>query len=213
MNDPNWKPDPQLLAAYFDGELESRDDDLRARLEVWLEQHPEAADERAKHRQLQKLMLDTTPAEPSLAVWNQVLDQIDARRRQPIALPTSKRSWWSVGIVAASIALVFALWFGALRSRLQTDAKHDPVVVAPKAKPVEVFLVATENEVVVLHIEGRDISTVVVGTLPVRGLLELAAPGDVHVFHTRPAASDQMVPNVDLKGPSAPLIWAKLETD
>ena len=47
MNAPNhhdWTPDPQLLAAYFDGELEGRDDraDLRARVEAWLEQHPQA---------------------------------------------------------------------------------------------------------------------------------------------------------------------------
>ena len=67
--DPLWKPDPQLLAAFFDGELEGRDDlaDLRARLESWLEAHPHTADDAATQQQLQKLWLDTTPAEPSAA--------------------------------------------------------------------------------------------------------------------------------------------------
>ena len=60
MNDapkPNWTPDPQLLAAYFDGELEGRDDlaDIRARIGVWLEEHPEAADQWTTHQNLQKL--------------------------------------------------------------------------------------------------------------------------------------------------------------
>ena len=84
MNDSSnspWTPDPQLLAAYFDGELEGRDDvaDLRGKIEAWLETHPEANEEWRQQRALQKLWLDTTPAEPSAATWNQVLDQIDRK--------------------------------------------------------------------------------------------------------------------------------------
>ena len=93
--DPKWNPDPQLLAAYFDGELEGRDDlaDMRARLEAWVEEHAEARQEWAKHQQLQKLWLETTPAEPGAADWNQTLERIDTERRRPVASPSVGGSW------------------------------------------------------------------------------------------------------------------------
>ena len=109
------------------------------------------------------------------------------------------------------------LLFGAWRSMTPTEVKSDPLAVRPVAKPgkveEDVLPVASADEVVILHIEGRDIQTVVVGRLPVPGLLEMAAPGEVRVFHARPDATDQMVPTVHQRGPRAPMIWAKLETD
>jgi anti-sigma factor RsiW len=209
--DSPWTPDPQLLAAFFDGELEGRGDlaDLRARLEGWLEAHPQAADEGTKHQQLHKLWLETAPAEPSAATWTQTLDRIDAKRQQPITIPASKRPWLTVGIVAASIALFVGLLFGALRSMLPTAVKNDPLVVAPKVRPAaepEVFPVATADEVTIRLIEGADIGTLVVGELPVSGPLELAAPGEVFVFHATGA-------DVHQQGSRPPMIWARLETD
>ena len=214
--DSNWEPDPQLLAAYFDGELESRHDlaDVRARLEAWLEQHPQAADDST---QLQKLWLSTTPAEPGAVAWNQTLEQIDANRKQPIAIPPRQRPWLAVAIVAASILVFVGLLFGAWRSLAPTPLKSEPLAVRPIEPPGkvddEVLQVATADEVVILRIEGRDTNAVVVGTLPVRGLLEMAVPGEVRVFHARPAATDNMVPTVHQSGPHAPMIWAKLETE
>jgi len=75
------------------------------------------------------------------------------------------------------------------------------------------FPVATAEEVVIRRVEGADTSLLVVGQLPVNGPLELAAPGEVHVFHVRPDRPDQMMPTVLEKGPSPPMIWAKLDTD
>lgn len=210
--DPNWQPEPQLLAAYFDGELEGRGDsaDLRARLEAWLGEHPEAVEASAR---LQQLWLDTTPAEPSAAAWNQMLDQMDSQRRPPIA---NRRPWFAIGIVAASIALCVGLGVGAWRFGAPADVKNGLLAVAPPVKAEnegEVFPVATADEVIVLHIEGRDTDALVVGLLPVPGMLEMAAPGEVRVFHARPAATDRMVPTVLQDGPRAPMIWAKLATD
>jgi anti-sigma factor RsiW len=220
--DSDWKPDQQLLAAYFDGELEGRDDlaDLRARLEAWLEEHPEAVHEWAIHQQLQKLWLDTTPAEPNAATWNRTLAQIEARRRKPVGVRRSKRPWLADSVVAASIALFFGLLFGASRFVLPTDVISDPFAVAPpedpnKADPIamEIFPVATAEEVVVRRVEGADTSLLVVGQLPVNGPLELAAPGEVRVVYVRPGVGDQMMPTVLEKGPHPPMIWAKLDTD
>jgi anti-sigma factor RsiW len=217
--DPNWTPDPQLLEAYFDGELEGRDDvaDLRAGLEAWLDEHPEAAGEWAKHQQVRKLWLDTTPLEPNAATWKQTLDQIDARRQQPMVAPTGTPRWWTASIVAASIALFFGLLFGALRSISPPNVKNDPVVRAPREKPnpddMEVFPVTTAEEVVIHRVEGADTSLLVVGRLPVNGPLELAAPGEVRVVHVQPDARDQMMPTVLENGPRPPMIWAKLDTE
>jgi hypothetical protein len=206
--DPHWQPDPQLLAAFFDGELEGRcnSGELRARIEAWLEEHPEAAQAPA---QLQQLWLDTTPATPTAAAWNQALDQIDARRRLP---SPRRRPWFAAGIAAACIALFvgFGVW------RLSTPADVKVVVVVPPVKTdddVEVFPVATADEVIVLHIEGRDTNILAVGSLPVAGVLELASPGDVRVFHARPDATGRMAATVHQDGPRAPMIWAKIETD
>jgi hypothetical protein len=214
MNDsPDWTPDPQLLAAYFDGELECRDDlaEVRARLEAWIEAHPDACEE---HHQLQKLWLDTTPREPSRAAWNRTLDQIDARRETPIVLPVRKGSWRTVGIMAASIALVFGLLFGAMRALLPTNVKSDPIAIAtPVHDEGEVFPVASAEEIVIFRVEGADTGLLVVGQLPVSGPLELAAPGEIHVFHARPAEGDQMVPTVHQTGTRSAMIWAKLDTE
>ena len=211
MNDsPNWTPDPQLLAAYFDGELKCGAE-LRARLEAWLEAHPYACEE---HHQLQKFWLDTTPAEPSAAAWNRTLDQIDARRQPPVVFPAKKGSWLTVGIMAGSIAICFGLLFGALRTLLPTNVKSDPLALAvPTHNESEVFPVASAEEIVIFRIEGADTDMLVVGQLPVSGPLELAAPGEIHVFHARPAEGDQMVPTVRQSGPRPPMIWAKLDTE
>ena len=219
---PDWKPDQQLLAAYFDGELEGRDDlaYLRAQLEAWVQEHPEAAHEWANHQRLQKLWLKTTPAEPNAATWNQTIEQIEARRRMPIGVPNGQRPWLTASVLAASIAIFFGLLFGALRFLLPSDRSDDPIAAALNVNSdntdpneIEILPVVTAEEVVIRRVEGADTSLLVVGQFPVNGPLELAAPGEVRVFHVRPDVHDQMMPTVLEKGPSPPMIWAKLDTD
>jgi hypothetical protein len=220
--DSDWRPDQQLLAAYFDGELEGRDGlaDLCARMEAWLQEHPEAVQEWANHQKLQKLWHDTTPAEPNAAIWNQTFEQIEARCTKPIRVPSSKRPWLTASVVAASIAVFFGLLFGALRLLLPSDTSDNPIAAAlnvnsdnTNPNETEILPVATAEEVVIRRVEGADTGLLVVGQLPVNGPLELAAPGEVRVFHVRPDVRDQMMPTVLEKGPSPPMIWAKLNTD
>jgi len=221
MNAPyrnDWRPDPQLLGAYFDGEMEGRDDvaDLRARIEAWIEQHPEA---RAQWAELQALLhrwQDTTPREPSAATWNQVLDRIDAERRRPAAPPV-RRSRRMLGVIAAGIALLVGLAYGTLRYVNPPSLKQDAVVVAPRDKtPADeetVYAVAMASEIIVTYIEGADAHAIAVGQLPVQGPLELAEVGDVHFVAIRSAAEPRMRPQARQDGPSRPMVWTPLEID
>ena len=219
--DPPWTPEPRLLAAYFDGELEGRDDaaDLRARLEIWLETHPDAAEQWAKHHRLQMLWLDTTPAEPNTATWRRVLDQIAAKRHQPAAISMTRTPWPTVGIMAASVLVVVGFSYGVWRSTFSAHGTNDAVTIAPLPHPdktlpndIEVFQVATAGEVSILHIEGADTKMLVVGEMPVHGALELAAPGEVRITYVQPEPLDHIRTHVQ-EGPNRPMIWAKLEAE
>ncbi len=68
------------------------------------------------------------------------------------------------------------------------------------------FQVATADEVVVLHIEGRDTDALASHWLPVHGPLELAVSGEVHVTRVCPRAHVQEAPN-------RPMIWARTEAE
>jgi hypothetical protein len=210
--DPNWEPDPQWLAAYFDGELEGRDDlaGMRTRVEAWLQTHPEALEQCAELRQLQKHWLDTTPMEPTAAAWQQCLAGIEAQRAAGLgsASPRRRRRF-AVGAIAASILLCAVTLFGVWRFG---EGEPPPVVVVPKHKDLpEVFEVAQAHEITILRVEGADTDSLVVGVPPLVGLLELAESGDVDVLKMCPDVRDQMLPNVREQG--RPLIWARIDTD
>jgi hypothetical protein len=172
MNPTNdWQPDPQLLAAYFDGELSGADQ--RGRIEAWLVTHPEAAEEWADFK---KLLRDTTPAEPSEAAWQQVRERIDAHR----PVPARRRPWLAVGLVAASVLILIGLSVGVWRS---TRPGEQQVVSVPTPPPgveeFDVLQVASAEDVTITRFEGEDTSAIVVGTFPVSGPLELADSGEV----------------------------------
>jgi anti-sigma factor RsiW len=203
-------PDPQLLAAYFDGELEGRDDvaELRARVEAWLETHPEARQQGTEQQQLQKLWLDTTPADPSTAAWAECRKAIDAARAQAGSTPATRRPW----LLFAAVAGV-ALFVGALIGVWQftRDVEHHHVVQRPHEEPVEVFEVAQSHEITILRVEGADTESLVVGIPPLVGLMELADPGDVRVLRVHPAALDKMIANVSEQ--PRPIVWAQVDED
>jgi len=217
MNLPSentWKPDPELLAAYFDGELEGRNDvaDMRERIERWLETNPAAAEQWDEHLRLQKLWLDTTPAEPSDTAWKETLERIDNARHQPIAATSPRRPWLAAGVVAASIVLVVGLLFGGLRSYLTNQPNPDPVannppIPLPVDDAFEVLAVATADEVIILRIEGDDTDAVIVGTMPVTGPLELASSGEVCISCKCPRV------NVRQDPPHRPMVWARASAE
>jgi anti-sigma factor RsiW len=204
MSPHDWQPDPQLLAAYFDGELNGRADiaDVRARIEAWLEAHPEAAEDLAE---LKKLLRDTAPAQPSEAAWQETRARIEAQR--PAAVPRSRRPWLAAAVVAASIVLFIGVLFGAWRSfqRPNEALVKMPQPNMPDAEEFEVLTVASANEVTILRIEGADTEAVVVGLLPVNGELELAAPGEVCISCKCPRV------HVRQDAQNRPMVWARAD--
>lgn len=216
MNVPsnsNWNPDPQLLAAFLDGELEGRPEmsDLRARIEAWLETHPQAMGELEDQRALKELWQETTPAEPSAAAWSKTLERIEARRQHPRRV--AGRSWFALNVFAASVALALIAALVAWRLSLPTENEKSPIAVQPPVKqklpdePIEVFEVATADEVVVLSIGGADTAALVVGLLPLMGAIELAEPSEVCIFTQCPRT------NMRQNGHDRPMIWPRSDAD
>lgn len=221
--DHSWNPDPQLLAAYFDGEMEGRNElaELRCRIETWLEHHPDALATGEEIRRLRQAWLDTTPAEPNAATWNDTLTRIEAARLRPIRPPVARRPWLMASACAVALVVATSALIGGLRYYSSPAIEHHPVAEAPRdplapvdeANNGEVLPVALAHEVVIFHVDGEDTAALVVGQLPLQGLLELADPGEIRVFSIQPDAQDRMVPDVRQDGPRRPVIWARLDTE
>jgi len=217
-SDNTWAPDPQLLGAYFDGELDSRDEvaDLRARIEAWLEDHPEAAQEWQAQQRLRELWDDTAPIEPSAETWDQTLDAIATKSREAKAAPARASAWVPLGIVAAGIVMAFGLaWAAWHLTQRPIKSEAAPRAEAPKASPREapnredeVFPVATSEEIVIRRIEGADTDVLVVGRPPVDGPMELAAVEDIRVIRTQSTPNNQRPPAVRT-GSQRPMIVAE----
>ena len=223
MNTPpdhDWQPDPQLLAAYFDGELDDRADlaDLRTRLEAWLKCHPDAFAVQQESQALRNLWQETMPPEPGDEVWSQMLQRIDAAR-QPLPSAARGKRRFAVGAIAIGLALgfglVLSLWQlipssgGDGVASVVTPEKHAP----GEAEESEVLPVATASEVVILRVAGEDTDALVVGELPLHGPMELAEPGEIRFFQVQPASKDHVPQRVRLEGPNRPIIWARAETE
>jgi hypothetical protein len=203
-NEDTWAPSPELLAAYFDGEFEGRDElaPLRRRLEDWLAAKESARAELANYRRLSRLWLETTPADPGPAAWQDVQDRLESCLAGSHSLPgpKSNRPPWRARVLLAGAAAVLVAAF------VFTNRANAP-------EDEGVFPVASESEVVILHVEGADTGTLVVGELPLRGPLVLAGPGDVTLTSVQPAQRDNMVPEVHVDGSGRPIIWARAESE
>ena len=189
---PNpWKPSPELLAAFVDGELYGPE---AKRVEAYLAEHPEAQADIADQRRLERLWDRTTPVQPGRAAWQRTLDRIFAGPRQ--IEPRSRR--WSLALPAtiAAAAVGLVVWSGM-------SGHRTPV-------PVEPFPVAQNSEVEIVRIDGDDVGAIVVGRLPLVGVLELASAGEVEI--TGMAQANVRMPMVAVEGRS-PMIWAKLDSE
>jgi hypothetical protein len=214
MTRPNddWRPTPEVLAAYFDGELGDRpeSDALRQRIADWLRRHPEARAELTDYARLAGLWEETTPTDPDLDAWRRIEERLEAipasRPERPRRFPARR---WAVALLATAAGVVLVLWLGLGRREAPP-----PIVELKKPAPpapavdLEVFPVATAAEVTILRVEGADTQTVVVGILPLLGPLELAGPGEVALTSVQPDARDQMLPHVRMTGSHRPMIWA-----
>ncbi len=212
-----WSPSPELLAAYFDGELVGRPAlvALRRRITDWLRRHPEARAVLEDYRRLAQLWRDTAPPDPGVAAWAELDEQLAA---VPIAPPGAARRRLLVrgaaAVMAVAAAISLAIWLGwgrpAAPQLVQTPPKQPVATPEPQ---LEVFPVATASEVTILRVEGEDTQTLVVGELPLHGPLELAGPGEVALTSVQPDARDRMMPHVRIGGPHRPMIWARVAAE
>jgi hypothetical protein len=189
---PNtWKPSPELLAAFVDGELYGAE---ASRVEAYLTAHPEAQAEVTEQRRLARLWQRTTPAEPGRAAWQRTLDRILAGPRR--TRPRSRRWSYFLAATVAAAAVGVILWTGMSRPRT-------PV-------PIESLPVAQSSDVEITRIDGDDVGLVAVGRLPLVGVLELANAGEIEI--TGMPQPNPRMPMVQVAGGS-PMIWAKLESE
>ena len=82
----------------------------------------------------------------------------------------------------------------------------------PAPPPVEPLPVASSDDVEILHIEGEDVPSIVVGRLPLDGVLVLAEPGEVEIERIERALGDSRMPTVRADG-RRPMVWAYLDTE
>jgi hypothetical protein len=185
-----WKPSPELLAAFVDGELYGPE---ARRVEAYLAEHPEAQAEVADQRRLERLWDRTTPAQPGRASWQRTLDRIFAGPRR--IEPRPRR--WTLVATAAALAAALAIVVWSSMSRPTSPTK------------VESLPVAQNSEVEIIRIDGDDVGAIVIGRLPLVGVLELANAGEVEITGMHQANNRPMV---QVEGRS-PMIWAKLESE
>jgi hypothetical protein len=212
----DWRPGPELLAAYFDGELAGRTDLvlLKQRVQDWLRRHPDAMAELADYRQLDRLWQETAPADPGEDAWQQLQGRIAPAPRMPAARPRrSSAGYWAAVLLATAAGIVLAVWLGLAHEGPQQIARPPAFQPQPLVDAPEIFPVATADEIAILHVDGADTQTLVVGELPVQGALELAGPGEVALTSVQPDRRDNMMPLVHIGGAQHPLIWAPVEQE
>lgn len=210
-------PDPELLAAYLDGEFEGRDglEDLRRRLEAWLENDPAARDLVRDYRRLRQAWSATAPREPGRDVWNRLLARVKEDKRSTPHHGSRRR--WNIagfaGCAAAALLLVVGLQY------LMPPGVDGPVS-GPSVQIVEPqdegsgqddyeLPVARAEEINIL--EGGDTATVVVRQ-PYQGTFELASAEDVTIDSMEPSGDDRVVPTVRF-GARSPMVWAIAKTE
>jgi hypothetical protein len=208
---------PELLAAYFDGELDrcASSGPLKAKVEAWLAAHPEARAELESFRRLRQAWAESAPTEPESTTWKALLSRIESLPQAARARPGTSRGrvgWVAALLVATAAAVLVAV------SLLRPGA-GDPGIPNQHAGPppedmVEPLPVATAAEVEILRVGGDDTQSVVVGRLPVDGPLEWATRKDVDLTSVRPDPRDNTGPRVRIGTQAAtPMIWSRADTD
>jgi hypothetical protein len=192
-DDPD-APRPEQLAAYADGELSPPE---RARVRAWLQRHPEAAAELDALERLDDLVRTTRAPAPAERDWDTAFAKVErSMAGSPTGRPARRAGVGRRLLAGAGLGLAAAVALAVL---------HPP----PADEPLPV---ASADDVEILSVDGADAGALVVGDLPVRGPLVLAAAGDVTVERLEPD-EDGMVPDLHLElGEAAtPLLVAPLE--
>ena len=190
----NNRPNPEWLAAYLDGELDS---EARKKVEDWLKQDPAARADLEGQYHLMIQWEDTAPPQPAPEAWSALLSKLEKTPPQ-----TSKPWWQSPGWVASILTMTAAaFWLTLILTGAQNEIsdKDDIQEMVP-------FAVATADEIEVLSVEGADHPALAVGEMPFRGPLELLQPGEMTVTSIPPDPRDITI----RQGPDTPMFWANL---
>ncbi len=230
-------PIPEMLAAYADGEFEGTEALARRRqaLEDWLQSHPEAAADILAWRRLKQQWQTTAAEEPGEAAWDRVWSGVE----QALAQPDAGRSaagpgfGWRRGLAAAIVLLALTATAWLVARQLTTsppavEQNNEQTITAEHGNPhgngpvqdlvdksdeVEPFPVATEDEVTILHVEGADTQTLVVGQMPVTEPLQLLRSSEMKLNSVEPDLTDAMVPSFHMERHGAAMIWSRVQRE
>jgi hypothetical protein len=180
---PDAGPSPEQFAAFLDGELDAG---ARARVEVWLTNHPSAAEEIEGQRQVMRIWQASVPTEPSPAAWSAAFHRIEAKLRPVSHRPRAMRRtlWLSAGLAAAVfVAVLLARQFqpGPTPTRPPLIASGGVSVIGTETPDQEPILLASQDDVSIVNVEPYSQAD---GRVPSIG------EGDVSMIVAAPLAAD-----------------------
>lgn len=207
-------PPRELLAAYADGELDSLPV-LKQQVADWLADNPDAQAELATLNDCRHWWRATTPLEPDNRRWAALHKRLEQRLADVVAAHARghrrRRRLQGAALAAAVVVGVSLAWgwrpFGpAVPTPTDPAASTVPASVGRDQEPLAV---ATAQEVEILSVAGDDTPSLVVGELPVRGPLELLAPGEATLAEAGKIEDTE----IRMGGSNRPLIWARIESE
>ncbi len=202
---------PELLAGYADGELGPAD---RAMVEGWIATDATLradleTQQRLTHKNADLWQKLAAPA-PSDADWGRVLAGIEAGVQPAVPAvnyrTSGQRGWSRWAVAAAAIAALFMIAIGQNFLPKTTNGNPNGLYSADDA-----YQVAAASDVNILSVQGDD-GMIVVGLLPLNGLLDVVTIGDTEFWATASEPSDApSKPNVAPGDPKRPAWWNQID--
>lgn len=200
---------PELLAAFADGELDAFPD-LKRQVAAWLQEDPDIQAQLEQLSHYQYWWASTAPDGPGARDWSALLARVQeqlepVRAGNELSSRRVRLGRWLGG--AAAMLACLGLGLGWLFLGSQQERPVPGLAPAPMAAGAEPLTVAAAEEVEILSVAGDDTHSLVIGELPIRGPLELLAAGEASLAEGHVADNS---PEIRLRGPHRPMIWAKL---
>jgi len=70
-----------------------------------------------------------------------------------------------------------------------------------------VLPVVSDDEVEILSVRGADVPSLVVGVMPMQGILVLADPGEVSLIRSNPSAGPRSLAEIRMNDAETPMVW------
>ena len=196
-------PTPEQIAAWADGELNRADAE---RVEAWLVDHPDAADE-ADPGHIVHLYRDHPPPEPSERSWQATLGRIVSHSNRPAGDFRRPGSAWRLRLFMGLAATAAVLAGMVLASAFHIERTNGPGSIeiastpdsslAPDGDSDEPFPVATMGEVDIISINAEDADRVMIGQ-QLLGTFEVAGPNDIDIVKMEPDPEEGQMPRVHI---------------